>query len=76
MDSITAEDLLKLSIEERLLLVEDLWDSIALEQQKVPLSDEVKKEIDSRLEAYRKNPDEGSRWEEVRERINRRLHGV
>lgn len=42
----------KLPLEERIRLVEDLWDSIASEQNALPLTPEQKTELDRRLDAY------------------------
>jgi putative addiction module component (TIGR02574 family) len=63
-------DILKLSIPERILLVEAIWDSIASDagQSYVLNSDQIKI-LEEELEAYAKNPDEGSSWEEVKRRI-------
>ena len=41
-----------LPIEERIRLVEDIWDSIATDQAASPLTDEQKEELDRRLNAY------------------------
>jgi len=65
----TATDLLNLSIPERIQLVEDLWDTIAAEADAVELTEEEKKIIDERLEAYHKNPELGSPWEDVFRRL-------
>lgn len=65
----TATDLLNLSIPERIQLVEDLWDTIAAEADAVELTEEDKKIIDERLEAYHKNPALGSPWEDVFKRL-------
>lgn len=65
----TATDLLNLSIPERIQLVEDLWDTIAAEADGVELTEEDKKIIDERLEAYHKNPELGSPWEDVFKRL-------
>jgi putative addiction module component (TIGR02574 family) len=48
----------ELTVEERIKLVEDLWDSIAAERHALPLTDEQKAELDRRLDAYDidKNP--------------------
>lgn len=67
--STKAADILDLSLEERIQMVEDIWDSIAAVPEAVPLSEEQKRELDRRLEAYHRNPDAGSPWIEVRERI-------
>jgi putative addiction module component (TIGR02574 family) len=41
-----------LTLDERLRLVEDLWDSIAAEQGALPLTAAQKVELDRRLDAY------------------------
>ncbi|MDZ7787040.1 MAG: addiction module protein [Halofilum sp. (in: g-proteobacteria)] len=41
-----------LTLEQRIKLVEDLWDSIAVDQESLPLTDEQRAELDRRLDAY------------------------
>lgn len=72
MKKITATDTLTLSIPERIQLVEDIWDTIAPEAQSIELTEDEKRIIDERLEAYHRNPDLGSPWEDVYKRILRR----
>ncbi|MBM4146426.1 MAG: addiction module protein [Nitrospira sp.] len=69
MKQITATDALTLSIPERIQLVEDIWDTIAIETEAIELTEEEKKIIDERLEAYHRNPDLGSPWADVYKRI-------
>ena len=69
MKKITVADTIALSITERIQLVEEIWDTIAAEAQSIELTAEEKKIIDERLEAYHKNPDLGSPWEDVYKRI-------
>ena len=69
MPHITAEDLFSLSIPERIQLVEDIWDSIAIQPEKVELSSDTKSELDKRLDEYEMNPQEQSPWDEVRSRL-------
>jgi putative addiction module component (TIGR02574 family) len=71
MEKITISDLLELSISERIQLVADLWDSIATVPEAVSLTEAQKEELDRRLDAYHKNPDAGSPWESVKERIRK-----
>ena len=42
----------ELPIEERIRVVEDLWDSIAVDQKALPLTASQKAELDRRLDAY------------------------
>lgn len=68
MKKIAATDVLDLSIPERIQLVEDIWDTIAANAEAVDLSDDDKQIIDQRLDAYHKDPDIGSPWNEVLKR--------
>ncbi len=49
----------KLSIGERIRLVEELWDSIAADQRALPLTDEQRAELDRRLDAYESDGNHG-----------------
>jgi putative addiction module component (TIGR02574 family) len=65
----TATDTLNLSIPERIQLVEDIWDTIAAEADRVELTEEEKKLVDERLVMYHQNPNLGSPWEDIFNRI-------
>lgn len=56
----------KLSISERILIVEELWDSIAAEQEQIELTDKQREELDRRIADYNLSPDEGYSWSEVK----------
>ena len=58
-----------LSVSERILLVEDLWDDIAAQPEKLPITDNQEAELDRRLANMEANPDAGSSWADVRTRI-------
>jgi len=55
----------QLSIEERLRLVQEIWDSIAAEVEQLPLTDSQRQEVDRRLAAHRANPQAAIPWEQV-----------
>lgn len=42
-------DIRKLSVAERIQLVEDIWDSIAADADAVPLTDDQRSELDRRI---------------------------
>ena len=65
-------DFLALSVAERILLVEDIWDSIASVPDAVTLTEAQRQELDARLDAYTKDPAAGSPWEVVKARLSRR----
>ncbi len=54
-----------LPIEARIRLVEDIWDSIAAEQQHLPLTDPQRAELDRRLDAYDEDGNSGRSAAEV-----------
>jgi putative addiction module component (TIGR02574 family) len=60
---------MQLTPEQRLELIGDLWDTIANDDNSLPISDDLKAELDRRLEAHRQNPEAGSTWEEVKARL-------
>jgi len=62
-----------LPIEERIKLAEDIWDSIAAEQEALPLSSEQRRELDRRLDRYRVDGDRGAPSVECVERIRGHL---
>jgi len=63
----------KLPLNERLRLVEDLWDSIAADQQALVLTPEQQTELDRRLDAYEADGIAGRLAEDVVADILRRL---
>jgi putative addiction module component (TIGR02574 family) len=63
----------KLSVDERLALVEELWDSIAESSGELPLTEAQQTELDRRLAEHQANPDDVVPWEEVRASVEARL---
>ena len=62
---------LKLSIPERIQLVEDIWDSIAAVREPLELSKEQEEELDRRLKELDANPGAAIPWEEVIAKLRR-----
>ena len=65
--------LLELPVEERIRIVEDLWDSIAADQKSLPLTAEQKAELDRRLDAYETDGNSGRLAADVITDIRRKL---
>ncbi len=63
----------KLPLDERIRLVEDLWDSIASDQDALPLTPEQQAELDRRLDAYEADGDPGRPVMDVIAEIRKRL---
>jgi putative addiction module component (TIGR02574 family) len=66
MHSELTEQAKKLSIADRILLVEEIWDTIAAENQAFELTDGQKQELDRRLESVKTNPRQGRTWDEIK----------
>ena len=62
----------QLSIPEKILLVEDLWDSIASSESSVPVPETHIEELDRRLKHYKSNPGDLLSLEELQARIQKR----
>lgn len=62
----------KLSTPEKILLIEDLWDSIALDESAVPVPKSHMEELDRRLKRYESAPGTLLSLEELRKRVERR----
>ena len=69
MASDPAFDYRRLSIAERLELVEDIWDSIAGDADALPLTDAERALLGERLAEHEANPGRGEPWSAVRARI-------
>ena len=69
MSHAALEAILRLTVEERLEIVQELWDSIAGDPDAFVLTDEQREELERRLAAADADPSSGSPWEVVRERL-------
>jgi putative addiction module component (TIGR02574 family) len=71
MSNLLSEQILPLTIPEKLQLIEDIWDSIDLDIdiEQISLSEAQKQELDRRLASYQDLKHQGSTWEDVKQRI-------
>ncbi len=65
----TLSEIKSLSLEERIHLVQAIWDSIAAEQIDPDLTDAQKQELDRRINAYDTDPQNVLTWDEVKAAI-------
>jgi putative addiction module component (TIGR02574 family) len=63
------QELEKLPIPERVQAVEDLWDSIALDNPDLSIPQWQKNELAGRKKNFLNNPDSGSTWEQAKRDI-------
>jgi len=55
--------------DQRIAFVQELWDRIAQDPDRVPVPNEHKRILDERLSAYQLNPKPGRPWSEVRDQL-------
>ena len=67
--SAATAEYLKLSVSERIQLVEDIWDSIAVEANTVELSQAQKAELHRRVAVHRADPFTAIPWEQARSKL-------
>jgi putative addiction module component (TIGR02574 family) len=63
------EEILELTVSERINLVQDIWDSIAEIPESLELDDEQKNELRTRLTYYRAHPESGISWNDLKQKI-------
>ena len=60
-------------VDDRVRLVQDVWHGLAVQGYEPELTEEMKAELDRRLEEMDRNPNVGLPWEEVKARVLGRL---
>ena len=69
MSTVNKIDIQELSQSERILLAEQLWDSITDDQDALEVTDAQMKILQQRLAAYKASPNEGTSWEQVKKEM-------
>jgi putative addiction module component (TIGR02574 family) len=59
----------KLNLSEKLLLIEDIWDSIAQSNSELPMPEWQKRELDKRYSQYKAGEQNLHDWQSVHEGI-------
>lgn len=67
---LSSDEISRLSVDERLDLIGQLWDS--LEHEPLPLSTAQQQELDRRLTTLDQERAEGKSWEQLRAELERR----
>jgi putative addiction module component (TIGR02574 family) len=62
-------EILQLSVDERIQLVQDIWDSMVAVPEAISITEAQRRELERRLAEYEKDPDEGIPWEEFRKQL-------
>ena len=67
--AVNLEAIKQLSVAERIMIVEEIWDSIPSNAE-IELTETQKAELDRRVELLENNPNRGSTWDEVKQRLH------
>jgi len=65
--TLNKDEISELPVEERLHLIETLWDSI--DTNELPLPESHRRALDDSLDDYSRDPEEGSSWAQVRDEL-------
>ena len=68
--TVTLNQITSLCVEDRIRLVQAIWDSIAAEQAYPDLTAVQKQELDRRISDSEANPDDVMTWEEIKASVN------
>ena len=69
MSTVRKFDIQQLSQSERILLAEQLWDSVAEDNGELELTEAHKEILKQRLAAYQASPDEGRSWGDIKDEM-------
>ena len=69
MKQLSIAEILELPVQERIRLVELIWESVAAIPEGVEVSPELKVDLEERLRQFEANPDAGYSWDEVKARL-------
>jgi len=69
MKQLSIAEILELPVQERIRLVELIWESVAAIPEAVEVSPELKIDLEKRLKAFEANPEAGYSWDEVKARL-------
>lgn len=69
MSKVSLPDIVALSVEERIALVQAIWDSIASEVGTHGPSDDVLRELDLRLTDLDTKPEDVVTWDRIKSRV-------
>ena len=69
MTNISVAEILALPVQERINLVELIWESVAAVPQAVEVSPEIKADLAARLVEFERDPEAGYSWDQVKEKL-------
>ena len=69
MNSLLSEQIMPLTVAERLQLIEEIWNSISNNESEIALTSAQQEEIERRLESYTDIKNQGKSWQEIKQKM-------
>jgi putative addiction module component (TIGR02574 family) len=69
MNSLLSEQIMPLTVAERLQLIEEIWNSISHDESEIALTSAQQEEIERRLESYTDIKNQGKSWQEIKQKM-------
>ena len=69
MNSLLSEQIMPLTVAERLQLIEEIWNSISHDESEIALTSAQQEEIERRLESYTDIKNQGKSWQEIKQKF-------
>ncbi len=66
ISQMTIDEIKKLSLSENILIIEEIWNSIAKDNEYPELTDIQREELNRRIDSYHANPNQGRTWDEIK----------
>ena len=67
----TLTQISSMNVDDRIRLVQAIWDGIEAEHAQPDLTDDLKQELDRRIAAHDANPQDVLTWEEIKAHVKR-----
>ncbi|MEB3189789.1 MAG: addiction module protein [Snowella sp.] len=69
MNTLLSEQIMPLTVAERLQLIEEIWNSISNNDSEIVLTPAQQQEIDRRLESSSDVKNQGKSWQEIKQKF-------
>ena len=69
MSRVSLDQILDLPPAERVEIAQEIWESVFDHPENLPLTQAQKDELERRWRAFKRNPDEGEPWEDVKKSL-------
>jgi putative addiction module component (TIGR02574 family) len=69
MNSLLSEQIMPLTVAERLQLIEEIWNSISNDESEIALTSAQQEEIERRLASYTDIKNQSKSWQEIKQKF-------